>query len=299
MLESDFKVWALSRKSAQECGFENKVQVLTGDICSSIYLPADIQCIYHCAGVIDDEKRMQAVNTEGTRRIVDLALKKGCRLVHLSSAGVVGRTRVNIIDETTPCLPGSLYERSKLEAEQIVFEGIIKGLQAQILRPTIIFGGMGRKPERDSFLQLIQAMLSGKYRQIGNGIYNIIHVEEVVRAMLVLSDDTLENGGTYFINTPFPYAEMFSIISRLSGSSEKAAKNLPYPVAWCAALLLSSMSMITGRPAPLTFSRLTALTNRKVFLQQRLEQLIGYRTLKSVEEYIEKAFWEYKKNNLI
>ena len=150
---------------------------------------------------------MESVNIHGTQRVVQAAMEKNCRLIHLSSAGVIGPTRLKFVDENTNCFPENMYEKTKYKAEEIVIEAVSRGLKAQIIRPTIVFG-VKKNPQDDSFLQLVRAVVSGRYRHIGSGesIYNIVHVDEVARAMCVLDDDNLPNeGGIYFINMPITF----------------------------------------------------------------------------------------------
>lgn len=130
------------------------------------------------------------------------ALERGCRLIHLSSAGVVGKSKNYLIDENTICQPGNIYESSKYKAEKIVLDGIANGLRAQILRPTIIFGA-GHNENQDSFLQLLKAMKRRRYRNIGKGIYNLIHVNEVVRVMRMLDSDAVQMGVSISLIHPY------------------------------------------------------------------------------------------------
>lgn len=297
LLEQDCLVHALV-PPAERCDFDARVRVITGDICDPPSLREEIGCIYHCAGLIYDERRMWEVNVEGTRRMTELALSKGCRMIHLSSAGVIGRHPPGIIDEAASGCPGNIYEKSKHEAENVVKEAVRQGLQVQVLRPTIVFGGLDRIPERDSFLQLLRAMKAGMYLQIGHGTYNLIHVSEVARAMIMLNDNNLDNGGVFFINTPVAYEDLYHIIARMSGR-EGRVRRVPYPAAWSAAMILSLISRVTGKTAPLTFSRLEALTDRRIFSQQKLEQVTGYQPLVPVDKYIEIAFEEYRQKALI
>jgi nucleoside-diphosphate-sugar epimerase len=78
----------------------------------------------------------RAVNVEGTKRVVELAIRANARLVHISTA-FVARS-----DEFAGPQPSGMrspvgYLRSKIEAEAIV---IASGLQWTIVRPSILIG---------------------------------------------------------------------------------------------------------------------------------------------------------------
>ncbi len=295
LLEEELRIFALVPDGEDYTPPENRdIEIIRGDITGPLRIPAEVSAIYHCAGVIKREELMEPVNVQGTQNVVEAAIADNCRLIHLSSAGVVGNTKEKIVDEETPCNPDNLYEKTKFRAEEIIRQGIGKGLKAQILRPTIVFG-TGRAPEDDSFLQLIRAITAGNYRNIrgGSGIYNIIYAGEVARAMSALDDDAVPNGGVFIINTPLRFAEFASIIYSAAGKDNIKVGNIPYAAALAAAAAFSLLSLLTGRKRSLTFSRLKALTERRTFSQDRLLNETPYRPLHSVKEYLKKVCEEY------
>ena len=273
---------------------DKAVETVKGDITGTLQIPAEVSAIYHCAGVIKREELMETVNVRGTQNVVDAAIGHNCRLIHLSSAGVVGNTKEKVVNEETPCNPDSLYEKTKFRAEEIVRQGINRGLKAQILRPTIVFG-TGRAPQDDSFLQLIRTIAAGNYRNIrgGSGIYNIIYAGEVARAMSALDDDAIPNGGVFIINTPMCFAEFASIVCSAAGKDNIKIGNIPYVAALSAAAVFSLLSLLTGRKRSLTFSRLKALTETRTFSQDRLIDETSYMPLHSAQEYLKKVCVEY------
>lgn len=92
--------------------------------------------VFHCAAELTDESKMREVNAHGTALITALVDKYHIKhYCYLSSAGVVGRTTQEFVDEDTPCRPQNLYEETKLEAEKFA-EHRIEGCNTIILRPT-------------------------------------------------------------------------------------------------------------------------------------------------------------------
>jgi len=304
LLNDSVSVVAMTRQKEPDilkyktANYGGKLQFFKGDIRNKINLPDHITTIYHCAGVILQEEKMQEVNVEGTRRVVNAALERGCRLIHLSSAGVVGKSKNRLIDENTICKPRNVYESSKYEAEKIVLDGIAKGLQAQILRPSIIFGA-GRKENQDRFLQLCRAIKRGIYRNIGNGIFNLIHINEVVRVMRMLDSDAISNGGSYFINTPIYFRDMDRIVKKETTGKFEESFNLPYGIAVLAGVVFSFLAKLSRRDMPLTLSRVRVLVGQKVYSQERLVRLFKYQPLFSVEEYIRKMYNYYSEQGML
>jgi nucleoside-diphosphate-sugar epimerase len=274
LLEKGHQVYVLTRKESSVFSNNKNINVIIGDITDPISLPPDIDTIYHCAGVIWETEQMEKVNVLGTKNIVEIALRNNCQLIHLSSAGVLN--------------PHNAYEWSKYRGEKIVLDGIKLGLKAHILRPTTIFGP-GKNKEGNSFLELIKSMRSGSYKNIGQGVYNIAHVDEVVKAMIQLSEAKIPYGGIYLVNNPISFRDIDILVKNTPPVIAKKTKTIPYPVAWLAALVLTLICFITRQKNPLTFSRLKALTNTTAYSQNKIIEAINFKNTLPVEAYIRKV----------
>ena len=264
----------LTRKESAVFSNNKNINIIIGDITDPISLPPDIDTIYHCAGVIWETEQMEKVNVLGTKNIVEIALRNNCQLIHLSSAGVIN--------------PHNAYEWSKYRGEKIVLDGIKIGLKAHILRPTTIFGP-GKNKEGNSFLELLRSMRSGAYKNIGQGIYNIVYIDEVVKAMVQLSEANIPYGGIYLVNTPISFRDMDIVVKNIPPVIAKKTGTIPYPVAWFAALVLTFIYFITRQKNPLTFSRLKALANTTAYSQNKIIETINFKNALPVEEYIRKV----------
>lgn len=142
------------------------------------------QYLFHCAGEREDSGRMRAVNVEGTRQLVRIARRHSLQyFCHVSSAGVIGKTRKKVIDESCDCCPQSLYEQTKFEAEQAVAIGI-EGCRVVILRPTNVVAA-----EEPGILSAVtQPTLKNKFKLIlsGSERTHIVHAKNVAAAALHL-----------------------------------------------------------------------------------------------------------------
>ena len=136
--------------------------------------------VFHCAAELRDESRMRDVNVLGTRRIVQLVERHGVGyFCQMSSAGVIGCTTQDWIDESAPCNPQNTYEATKLEAERIA-ERRVAGCTTVILRPTNVVD--------ESHLGELQLPVSGTLRSRlkafvkGSECAHIVHAEDVAEA---------------------------------------------------------------------------------------------------------------------
>lgn len=87
----------------------------------------------------------EEANLDLVANLVDACLRAGvARLVHCSTANVVGSVQASLVTEEVPCAPLTSYEHTKWKIEQRVADGVSKGLDAAILRPTAIVGLGGK-----------------------------------------------------------------------------------------------------------------------------------------------------------
>lgn len=112
------------------------------------------------------------------------------RLIHCSTAVVVGRTENNYVTEVTPCHPVSEYQRTKLQLETILLELARGKFEVTILRPTAVFG-----PDGKNLLKLANELMAGnmwinyiRSCLFGRRSLNLVCVENVVAALVFLLD---------------------------------------------------------------------------------------------------------------
>lgn len=184
--------------SRREMAPPSGVELVRGDLLSRADLAAALagcDTVFHCAGEKSDTTRMLAVNTEATRLLAGLAAEhRVSTFCHLSSVGVIGLTRQQVVDESTPCQPMNLYERTKLEAERIVGAGIA-GAKVVILRPTNVFGAATVAAlARPSLVSSVK--LSLKAREHAHFVY----VRDVVAAALRLAGPDAP-AGTFIVSS--------------------------------------------------------------------------------------------------
>ena len=152
LVERHWDVRIMERPGASRILLEGgPFEFVSGDVLEPNTLPPAMQgidVVFHAAGVVDywnqGVERMYQVNVEGTRNIMEAALKSGIdRVVHVSSTAAMGIYPDEIVDETYTfnVKPERfVYGHSKYLAEEIVFEFIQKGLNAVIVNPTTVIG---------------------------------------------------------------------------------------------------------------------------------------------------------------
>lgn len=167
------------------------------------------------------------------------------RVVHCSSAMVVGRSSANVVDEDTPCRPRGSYETSKLALEAC-FRQELPG--TTVLRPTAVFGAGGRNlvklaadlVGRPRWLNYLKSSVQGSRRM------NLVHVDNVVAALEFLAAASDVAGEVFIISDDEYPANNFRDVERLLmrelGVAAYRLRSMPAP-----ALVLSSVLRLAGR----------------------------------------------------
>ncbi len=178
-----------------------------------------INVIYHPAALFRYSAKWDdlfTVNVKGTHHLCHAAIKAGVsKLLLLSSAGVYGVPRSLPIREDDPKQPVNPYDRSKWEQEQIARDILgTSSVALTILRPAPIYGPRNRY----GIGLLIQMVAKGQLQVIHenmNTMVPLVHVSDVVRAAIHLTDYPLAKGEAYNVVDDSTYRK-YDLLSYLA-----------------------------------------------------------------------------------
>jgi dihydroflavonol-4-reductase len=157
LLERGEEVRVLTRENSDRAPLDGlPVQFSYGDIRDPQAVNAAVEQvgrIVHCAAQVhigwQGLAQQRAINVDGTRNVADAALRNHLRMVHVSSVDALGAAAPDHpIDEHStatgdvPCP----YVVTKREAEQIVLDRVVQGLDAVIVNPGFMLGPWDWKP---------------------------------------------------------------------------------------------------------------------------------------------------------
>lgn len=124
------------------------------------------------------------------------------RLVHVSTAMVVGVVEQRWVDERTPCRPRTSYQKDKLAIEERLEERLGGSRPMVVIRPTAVFGEGGLNL-RKLFNDLTTQPTSRNYLRaclFGERPLNLVPVETVVAAVLFAAESVAAlDDRVYFI----------------------------------------------------------------------------------------------------
>jgi nucleoside-diphosphate-sugar epimerase len=174
----------------------------------------NIDTVYHLAGFAHDARDAdkikdlyRKVNIDATVELAKLAVKSGVKkFVFISSVKAGGLPlSEHCANEGDQSDPEGIYGKSKREAElKLLNIGKESGMHVSIIRPSLVYG-----PNVKGNLQL---MLSGIKKgwfpplpETGNK-RSMIHVDDLVRAILLVSDDDRANGEIFIATDGAPHS---------------------------------------------------------------------------------------------
>lgn len=246
---------ALCRKTSDKSRLTHpNIKVFDGDILDKTSLEEAMQgCenVYHLAAYARNWAKNPAVffeyNTNSLRNIFDSALKQKIKRVLFTSSSVVfGNSNCVPTNErsTRSLSPLTVYEASKLKAEDIVDEYLSKGLEIVTVYPTRLFGP-GILAESNSVTVMIDLYLKGKWRMIlGNGMSsgNYAFIDDVAEGMINAMNFS-KSGGRYILGGEnLTFNKFFSLVSE---KSEKKYRMIHIPKS--VAVLFSHIEEARGK----------------------------------------------------
>lgn len=286
LIEQGWNVIALRRKSSNTRDLDRmKVTQVEGDVTDIESLrrtmPEKVDAVFHVAADTTmwskANERQNRINIEGTRNVVQVALEKKIgRLIHTSSIGAFGNIHGPVIDEQTPskAMESKInYYRSKYLAEQEVFDGIKRGLDAVILNPAQIVG-----PYDYNYTPLMfDTIKKGGMFAVPKGSTVCGHVKDYARAH-VAAFDKGRTGERYLLGgVHATYGELFQSIGRIV---HKKTPTAAFP-AWlmsAIAVVMDRVSQFTNKEPLLCTEKVILLNNPVRISSKKAERELGFTT---------------------
>lgn len=184
----------------------------------------DIEVVFHCAALVtldpEEDEKVVLVNTEITTHVVNACLRCGVELlVHISSIATLGECRIgqNTVDEM--CILSnpvgrSSYSVSKIYAENTVQRGMVEGLRAVIVNPSVVIG----EGDLNSSSSRLVAYAMRRRLFYTNGVKGYVDVRDVARAAVGLAEMPQAIGKRFIVSAEnLTFGTLFSMAARISG----------------------------------------------------------------------------------
>ena len=173
---------------------------------------AGVTKVYHCAGYIsfsaNEKKKLNSVNINGTKNIVNLCIdKKILKLIYFSSISALGdelnENRINENTNYTNFHQQTPYSYSKYNAELEVWRGIQEGLKSVIINPGIILGKSVRNDAPQSKIE--KMILKYPFCFYAKGKSGFVYIDDVISASLKLMNSSISNERFILVSNNYSY----------------------------------------------------------------------------------------------
>jgi nucleoside-diphosphate-sugar epimerase len=268
------------------------VQDIAGGCGAIVHLAAKV----HAMDDSGAEKDYEAINVEGTKHILDAAVRSGVnRIMFASSVKVFGEETSGAVDETQAPDPQTAYGRSKWRAEQLVSEYADRhGLTAVSLRLPMVYG----PTKKGNLYRMIKAIDHGRFPVLPrlSAVRSLLHVENFVQAVFLCLRAPCFQRAAYIVADTDPYC-VTDLYDWLRAGLGKALPQWRVPLwvlkggARCGDLLHA----MSGRSIPLTTEQLTKLIGCAWYSSAAITQELGYQAVYSFREAVPELIAFYRR----
>jgi len=284
-------VHAFYRSEAKADSIRQKgVQLFKGDILDEQSVAAamkDCDEAFHVAAFAGvwskDPSLIYRQNVDATLNMVRVAESCGIRrLVITSTAGVLGPSDGEAVDEETPA-PSSLftpYEDSKSKMEQRLSELSNTSPEVVIVNPTRVYGP-GVLSESNGVSRMIGKYLDGKWRLIpgdGKSLGNYVHVEDVVSGHILAMERGIPGERYVLGGENISYNQLFDLTQE-TGGVNYTLFHIPLWLMLTLAHLMGLWTRLTGM-APLILPGLVKKFNHNwIVSSEKAIRELGYKPM--------------------
>lgn len=287
------RITQLSRRDDMQGG---AARCIKGDLVSGgkalVEFVQGCDVVYHCVGEVKNTALMYALHVGGTRNLLQAVSEEIMRTgraihwVQLSSTGAYGpqakgASLPTTVDESFTPAPVGEYEVTKTIADELVvaLASIQPLFTYTIIRPSIV---IGKDMSNQSFFQMASVVRKRLFFYIGveGALSTYVHVDDVVRALLICSIDRRAVGETFILSNDCLLKEVIDQMARSQGVSIPRLR-LPERGVRILIRLLSPFMRL-----PLTPERVDALTKRVGYSAARIKSTLGFDFGSSIPEAV-------------
>ncbi len=193
-------------------------------------------------------------------------------------------------DEELSGKPTTAYGQSKLAAEEAVLEaGVRYGMHVVNLRLTMVYGSGAR----GNLLRMGDMVRKGWFPPLpdtGNH-RSLVHVDDVVDAILRVAEDDRANGGTYIIAGPQAPSgrELYDAVRAALGLPV-CSWSVPEAMLRLAGRCGDMMEYVVGRRLPLDSETVSRLLDSAWYSPTRIDRELGWRAQMNLENGLREMF---------
>lgn len=278
------------------------VESVVGDIRDAGTLEiamAGVDVVFHLAAavgsIVTNPHAFREVNVNGTKAVLAAAQRSGVgRVVHFSSIGVLGAVKAgDMATEEYPPVPRTLYDKSKLAAEEAARLAAAKGLNVVVIRPGWVYGPGDRRT-----FKFIRAICQRKFALIAGapGLQTPVYIDDLVAGIILVAANG-RPGTVYHLagDEILSAEEMARIVAAACGVVGPRIK-LPKGPIKVAAFILEKAFALVKKETPLNRGKLSFFLDPKAMSSARAKDELGFAPMINFQVGIAKTVAWYREN---
>jgi len=264
---------------------------------------AGAEVVMHLAAAFREtgapDELYKSVNVDGTRIVVEEAIKAGARkLVYCSTQGVHGHIENPPGDESSPIAPADYYQQTKYEGELVLKEFADAGIEFTTIRPTAIYGP--GDPER--FGMIFRRARKGFFPIFGTGrtYYHPVYIDNLVDAFILAMEQGKGAGEAYIIADE-EYFSIKELVQRVAKAIDVEVSTPTYPI-WpliIAGHVCEKVCKPFGINPPLFPRRVDWFRQVRAFRIDKARAELGYVPRVGIDEGLRKTGIWYRENGYL
>lgn len=271
---------------ARRAGFDGPV-FRSGDVTNAGSVRGScegVDVVFHLASQAEgagrprvDDDAHRRVTVGGTEILLAEAARAAVqRFVFVSSVKAMGEGTAACLDESAPCKPVSAYGRAKHEAEQLILgQNRSMAMRTCVLRLPLVYG----PNPNGNVMRMIAAIDRGRFPPLpetGNR-RSLVHVEDVVRALSLVSAHAAASGKVYLVTDGQTYStrDIYVAICKALGKSIPRW-TLPASVLTAGGRIGDAVEMVLRRTAPFNSGAVDKLLGSAWYSCSKLQRELGF-----------------------
>jgi choline dehydrogenase-like flavoprotein/nucleoside-diphosphate-sugar epimerase len=196
---SQWEVVAAMRTPRAGISASRQIQLEATDPDQMAAALAEVDAVVNC--VAGDGRSIE----EGAKVLFQAALAAPTKpvVIHFSTMAVYGSAVGRVYESDALAPDGGWYSAAKVKAEQMARDFAAKGGKVVILRPGIVYGP-GSEQWIGRTARWLRAGRLGDLGPLGDGVCNLVHLDDVCAAVLASLGSTAAIGEAFNLATPHP-----------------------------------------------------------------------------------------------
>ena len=233
--------------------------------------------IINCIGENQNEKKMNDINCLILDRISKNLTNKNIKyFIHISTCGVYGNLEKNLISEKELPHPYTLYSKTKLKGEKILFTNLRTKFPVIILRCSQV---VGLQMRNTSIKKLSFYIKKNLFFFINNkkSIYSFIFQDDIIRCLKIIISKKNLKDNIYNLSNFIRYEDLVNKIL-ITLKKKKKIPNIP------SIFLLPIIKFFEyfNFKFPLNTNQLNSLMTKKIYLSRKIKKTLHLKSMTNI-----------------